>query len=343
MQRIFFIDFIKAVAIFFLILIHCFSFYLGNNVILKIWNFSHFVVVAFVFASGFVLFDRYRKGFKNFNHIFHWYFKRIKRLLLPYYIYFLSHCFLYVLFPSLFKQYFKNEKYFFIKSLTLVGGLNHNWFVFLFIQLSFLFPFLIFLKNQKKFFYYLFFSFCVLFGILSINFFKFKNESYRFFMIFGWLIVYFISFELVDFYRKKSEEILMKAFFLFSLSLALFLYFFDKDLFLNSNYLLVKIKYPPTIFFIFYGLVVSFLLPLISGWQIFKLLFLKKIINFLANYSYNLYFIHFLILDFLANFKNSINPLLLFVFVLLTSSMFVYILNYLKIKKYFLLSFKKNL
>jgi surface polysaccharide O-acyltransferase-like enzyme len=54
-KQIDFIDFVKAVAILSLIVIHFLAYHLDTKINFLIWNWLHFVVVAFVFAAGYLL------------------------------------------------------------------------------------------------------------------------------------------------------------------------------------------------------------------------------------------------------------------------------------------------
>ncbi|MDH7476257.1 MAG: acyltransferase [Microgenomates group bacterium] len=336
-QRLFFLDWLKSISIAALILIHSLSYFTDQKLIFEIWNYLHFVVVAFVFASAYILYLKYQTGFKDLQKAGYWIGKRLKRLLVPYYIYLFSHYFLWWFFPNFFKGLgLQNNRPFFIKSLFLIGGVNHNWFVLLFIQLTLFFPILIYLKNHKKFLYYLLFLNSCFFSIYFINF-RPTGENYRFLMFFPWLLVYFIAFFFAFFDQRKKDY---QKYLVFFTLLAFSLFIFQKNLFFDSNYVLIQKKYPPDIYFLIYGLMTCFLLIFLSQLKFLKLNFSKKIINFLAGNSYSLYFIHYLVLDPLINFKKSFSPLEIFVLVFLISVFIVYFIN--KSKNFILLSLKQG-
>ena len=61
-----------------------------------------FVVVAFVFCSGFVLSAIYQNSFSSIKQTLSWYKKRFIRLVVPFYIYLIVHYSLWILFPNIF-------------------------------------------------------------------------------------------------------------------------------------------------------------------------------------------------------------------------------------------------
>src|SRR5690242_6051295 len=98
-QRYYFIDIVRALSLIGVIAVHTYSYHLSSPFNVFIWNSLQFVVIAFVFCSGFVL-----KTFDTFNlpAILSWLKKRFIRLYIPFIMYFLVHYCLFLLFPHIF-------------------------------------------------------------------------------------------------------------------------------------------------------------------------------------------------------------------------------------------------
>src|SRR3989344_6980157 len=91
------IDFLRGIAIFVIIVTHVYGLHLGNARDFAIWNWLHFVVPGFLFASGFVLNSSSHTNFSSPALVAGWIKKRFIRLLAPYYLYFAIHFGLFLL------------------------------------------------------------------------------------------------------------------------------------------------------------------------------------------------------------------------------------------------------
>src|SRR5207247_1155540 len=106
-----------------------------------LWNFNEWAVAAFIFCSFYIFFyQQHNLGITDFlQHIV----KRLERLLVPYF-YFLS-VFL------LITAYFEPQKIkvdFILSSIFLMGGVDINWLILLFVILTFIISPLMWLKNH---------------------------------------------------------------------------------------------------------------------------------------------------------------------------------------------------
>jgi len=175
---------------------------------MAIGSLSGVAVPAFVFISGFVLYNRYNVNFQ----IGHFYLKRFKYILPPYFIFSI----LYSIYDSkihhlmiIHKPLNLDLSDFVIKLLT-GGAYYHLWFFALIIQLYILYPLIVKIyiyfenKNCVALFLLLAFIFGIAYDILLNNHILFSTNikfiSYLFYFIFGM------------FMRSNYEFIKMKSF-----------------------------------------------------------------------------------------------------------------------------------
>src|SRR5690348_3169914 len=100
-ERYSYIDLVRATSIIGVMIIHTLSFHLSSPIALFFWNLLQFVVAAFVFCSGYVH-AHYFDKLVSLKSIFSWYKKRAIRMIFPFYIYFIVHFILFLIFPSIF-------------------------------------------------------------------------------------------------------------------------------------------------------------------------------------------------------------------------------------------------
>lgn len=333
------IDFLRAICIVLIIIIHHFAYYLKNAFIFNIWNLMHFVVPGFVFASGYLL--QSKKELKKSPIIFFWLIKRLKRLLLPYYFYLFFHYFLITFFPILFKGInLKKDLNFFLESIILVGGVDLNWFVFLFVQLTMITPFII-ITFKKKILEKTLFLISFLFS-LYFYFFKGSYPNYKLLMFSSWLFIFYLGIFAFRLDKKQSKKDLIKKlnylkFCLFFAFLFVIFLLFKKD----SKFVLTNNKYPPNIFYLSYGISFTYFFLIIGSFKFFQKEIIRRIIEFLSKNSYFLFFIHFIILDFILSLSDIFlflkkNIYLQLIFILAISLMSVYFIelinSYLKMR-----------
>src|SRR4030042_497046 len=150
MKRFFHIDFLRAVSILFVIIIHVLQFNLGNPLSRFFWNYLNFIVITFVFCSVYVLELKYGNKLNSFNKIFIWWKKRLLRLLIPFYIYLAVHYLLWNLLPNFFIGFDLKNNFDYLKnSVLLIGGVSTNWLPLLFIELALIFPLLKIIKKHN--------------------------------------------------------------------------------------------------------------------------------------------------------------------------------------------------
>ncbi len=296
------IDHLRALAIILMILTHSTAYYLKYKAAFFLWNISHFAVPVFIFCATYVFF---KKSFDNVNFI-GYLAKRLKRLLIPYYVFLLVYFFL--LFFTRPKQL---TSQFIFQSITITGGVDINWLVLLFVFFSFIFPALKYLINR----HYPFFILYTLFSILSVFYFLVSKPlpDFRFYMWFPWslIIVYYYYFNK---YKNNNK------FFLYSIiigTVVFFLSFFTKKS-LGSSMVFYNNKYPPNIYYLSYGLTMLSIIYLFLRQLSTRL---NNFSRFISINSYSLFFIHYLVIyifDYLS-LQNKISWPVFFVYVLIFS------------------------
>ncbi len=285
------IDFLRGAAIIIIIITHVYGLHLGNARDFTIWNWLHFVVPGFLFCSGFVLASQSVK-FTSVRSIARWMGKRFSRLLIPYYIYFSVHFLLFLLFPAIFSNFhFKNSFEFIFGSLFFTGaGVSHSWLPMLFIELTLLFPVVVFLHKKGLLFY---FKSLILISIVLLTWsgssIPAQQLTHWFFWLYPLILGYLFSG--IDDIQRKNLYILGSI-----LSLGIFIFLFMLLSLTNQSLVLTHHKYPPDLFYLTYALGLEFLLLFTSG-MFLKFGFIKKTVLFFSKNSYRSFFVHYIVLD----------------------------------------------
>src|SRR5436190_12590337 len=185
------IDDMRGLAIFAMILIHTNWYFITDKLVFYLWDLSQFAVPVFIFCSAYIYFKRGDKGM-GFSYLN----KRFLRLLIPYYFF----VFIFFLELFIFEPAKLNGAYI-IQSLLLIGGIDINWLILLFLQLTFLMPLLAFLMEKKKIFFYLytFLSIVLSFLIVFIS----VPFNYKYIMWFMWSPIIIYSMYFVKYHTKK--------------------------------------------------------------------------------------------------------------------------------------------
>lgn len=273
------IDFLRGFSVIIIILIHVNAYFLSVPVANWLANYSQFAVQIFVFCSAFVFFDRK----KNEQFSFGYFIKRIKRLLIPYYIFLLFY------FPFLIfiKQTPVSIEGIF-KWLFLIGDRDLNWLIVLFLCFLVLMPVIKLIKD-KKIFFWLFLLVCTVtsIGLLFIK----PPIHFRWIMWLPWSFVLFFTF----FYTQTKNK---KTFLILSTVVTGILYVISQYVLLLQKHTLTftENKYPPNMFYLSYGLLCISIFILIYEQFNLKKYSTHALFNFASKYSYEIFFIHFLYL-----------------------------------------------
>ncbi len=311
MKRFLHIDFLRAVAILAVIVIHVFSDNLTSRLNFYIWNYLHVIIVAFVFSSGYVLYAHYASKITNWPGALMWYKKRLFRLLVPFYWYLLLHYALLLAFPRFFSGLGLTFSWsFLLQSVTLTGGISLNWLPLLFLQLAVIFPPLVLLLRKQKKIFWLFVGFAILTTIAG-SVWQFPYSEYRSVMWIPWSLIFLASWY---FYTKESsfanatddKQKKQSIFPYFSISIASFIVFIFLYVLwqhLGRSLTLIDNKYPPNMFYISYETAGSFLLLGIGLLPFFQRHW-TRLYLFVSRNSYGLFFIHYIVMDFMLSINH---------------------------------------
>lgn len=334
------LDFLRTCGILVIILTHTLSYYLSHRIIFTIWNYIHFVVVLLVFCSGYLMIAQNKNSFTKPREIFSWYKKRLIRLIIPFYTYLLIHYFLWFFLPRFFNGLNLKKNFdFILQSVLFTGGVDFNWFVLLFIQLTVLFP-LVICSFRKKIYFLLFIS-LMLISAIFFTLINFPGPTYRFVMWAGWLNIIFLS---VFIYQQETKDTVLfetlKRYFFIGLTAGIFFLLMRVGLigFRGKDLVLTKHKYPPDALYLSYGIAVSCIFLIISRIKQLSSGILGRIFQFIGRRTYQLFFIHYIVLDFsLKTTKNYLfwsQPLILSLLVIILSLVIAYLIA--NFKKYLL-------
>jgi len=283
-NRFFQIDFLRAIAILGVMLTHSLAIFLGSTVINTAWNYLHFVVVAFVFCSGYVTVSTY-KHINNGKSLLIWYKKRFARLYLPFIIYTIIYIILHLTHSS--------SRYLF-DSLTLVGGIDVGWLTLLFLQLALLTPIIIRISNKHKFSRILLIAFAIF--TLITTFIRIPTLYSRSFAWFPWLFIFLLGIYISQ--NEKNNYIHTRYYFFIGI-ISICLWFLFSHLLnnLHQPLTLTLHKYPPDMFYFLYGIGINCLLfCILNKWKkLFQ--YLRTPITWLSKNSYGMFFIHLILLD----------------------------------------------
>lgn len=286
-ERFFAIDFLRGFSILVMIFIHTSAYFLSNKVAFFFWDASEFAVVVFIFCSCYVVFKKYLTAHLP---IFFYIKKRLVRLLKPYYIFLL-----FFLFFVYLGEPYKLTLPYLVENLFVVGGIDINWLILLFLIFSFLVPTVLILFKRRKKLFYIYFFLALFFSLFFI-----KNKlplDYRITMFLPWSLIIFFSLFFVKYEEKK---------WFINLGLVVsFVIFFLLHLLVNDLHLSLVMyanKYPPNLYHLSYGVFSVFALYLVSKLHFLSIPIIKKFFYFMSSQSYTIYFIHFAIIYILTVF-----------------------------------------
>lgn len=281
MTRLDFIDDIRGISIFAMVMIHTNVYFLQNNIAYTLIELSQFAVVAFIFCSSYLYYlkDRVESLPLFWQH----FFKRLKRLIIPYYVFLV----VYFLFTYVKEPHKLTPNYMF-QNLTLTGGIDFSWLVILFIELTVLMPFFSFLRRKNRVILYVYIIVAVLSSIIFLKY--TPLPWYRYIM---WL-----SWSLVIIYTMYFEKIRKNVVLFWGLTALFFVIFLISQRFvlipLGRSLRMYDNKYPPNIYHLSYCLAGFNILYFLSKKGLF--VFARRFIHFLSRYSYEVFFLHILVI-----------------------------------------------
>jgi peptidoglycan/LPS O-acetylase OafA/YrhL len=285
-QRNHFIDDLRGIAILVMILTHVTAYFPSDKIANAIWNWSHFSVPIFIFCSAYLFLQKnLHKPFSGFSYLK----KRVSRLITPYYI------FLLFFIPILLALQPQTVTFkYILHSLLLIGGVDINWLVLLFVAFALLLPVFVWLFQKYKTLFGLGFFISLASTILLLWY--TPHISYKFYMWLPWSLLLYFTFIYQKFEKKPTKLLL-----LFITTAALFFGAYYVRLLTDHSVVLIHNKYPPNILYLSYGmslfLLLSFFLKRFSLSPV-----IARPLHYFSVHSYQLYFIHYIILILIATF-----------------------------------------
>ena len=297
------IDFLRALSMLAVIFIHTNAYFLSKKNVFLIWDFCQFAVVAFVFCSSYIFFQR--EKLLDLKSFFSYLKKRLLRLLIPYWVFLTI-----ILGLIMVKEPSRINLFFVLKDIFAVSGIDINWLVLLFVQFSVLFPILSSLRRKMPWLFYLYGVSAVLSSVVLL-FYK-PSVDYKVIMWLPWSVVALFSWYYIK-HQKKS------LFLPLSMSVSLLLFILLRLVLTSTHHSLTQFdnKYPPNLYHLSYGLFWVVLLSFIFKSKFFLLPPIKHSLSFLSKKSYSLFFIHYVVIYVLTVFfKLNLSWIIFFIFVL---------------------------
>lgn len=308
-SRLGYIDFLKFIGLSCIIIAHTGA----PEWIMMLRNFDVPMMVIISAMLGSISFYKYSESFKR---IFRYCFERIKRLVIPTWI------FLIIFFVFLYtqKRTFSFEYYYHSFCLTRYG-INYVWIILIYLYSALLTPLF---HKIKKFSYswiyiavlYIFYEFMYYFGVGINN--RFVDTTFYYIIPYG--TIAFLGFCYTSF-SKKNRLIIMAISCIFFILCGI-IFRIETGMFQN-----VQIsKYPPRLYYIGYGVFVSFLLLELCNIKPLKF-YENKWFRFISNHSMWIYLWHILMLELYSIFGFVDVWYIKFVVVYIASMLMTFVVN----------------
>lgn len=253
---------------------------------------------------------------------------------MPFYLYLAFHFLLLIIFPEFFSGLglTKSAPYI-IKSVLLIGGIDANWLPLLFVEMMLIFPALKLIIKRP-----FILGFYILLAVFTTVFYTSRTASgislydnYRLLMILPYSLIILLAIKAA---KEEKFEVNKKLYLIIipfcTIILGLLLTIWPN----LGNINLIVHKYPPDLYYLSYGLVISSLIILISTLKLFQQGIVNRFIIFTSKESYTLFFVSFIVLDFVQNqrkicplINNTVMQLLLSIS---ASFLIVYVLRFFK-------------
>jgi peptidoglycan/LPS O-acetylase OafA/YrhL len=278
------IDDIRGISMIVMILIHTNAYLLHYPWASITREISQFAVVAFLFCSSYISVTRpYPQSFAEFAPYI---YKRLKRLLAPYYVFLMA----YIVFMSLVAHKPLSQSAI-VQSFLLTGGIDFNWLVLLFTQLIFITPLLQYLFDKKRLLFYMYTAAALVSSIYFLT--HTPLTYYRWIMWLPWSLVIIYTKYFDALWNDKKKFIIVTLFFgiIYFATAQFVLMPAHHSLSMYSN------KYPPNLYHIAYSLFALNILYLLSKYKLFASSLVQSVISYFSLNSYTIYFIHILVIE----------------------------------------------
>lgn len=327
-KRNFKIDIMKVIGLLGIIFAHMNS---NNNFLIQ---FRSFDVPMLVFISGYLSYKSYnpkainkKNVFKikiiNLNY-FKYILKRIKRLLIPTYIFLLFYFTILIFNKYIFNINFPYSFNQVKESFLLLDGIGYVWIVRVYLLSALFIPFMVILMNKININRMYFLVFLILFFHEILYFLGFYNLNFINKYYLSYLIPYssIMALGLLSNKTDKKHKIIILLLFLtiyFSLAL-----YYNK---INGYYLMTnKLKYSPMIYYLSYSMSFTYFFLLLD----FKIKIpslLKRVIQFISKSSFWIYLWHIFSIYIFNLLIPNLNWIIMYILVLLLSIIITYVQN----------------
>lgn len=314
-NRIVYIDYLKVIGLLCIILAHVCT----NDLILQLRNFD---VPLMVLVSGFLSVESYKRSLNKDSSLMNYYWKRIKRLLFPTWIFLLF----FFIFMNIF---FLDGSYGYgldkiIRSFLLLDGIGYVWIIRVYLICALLTPLFFYFNSKIKSNSLKFIILVGLYLIYELSVFYHLNESG---IILGFFISYAIPYGVIYALGMFSKRTSSKRDLYLAAGFLLIFIFSAIILFLQFNgfQLTQGMKYPPRIYYISYALFVSFLLL-----AIFKKANLKEngLLMFISRSSLWIYLWHILFLKTIPRVFTDLHWSLCYIIIVFLAVVMAYLQNH---------------
>ncbi|MFZ7131019.1 MAG: acyltransferase family protein [Eubacteriales bacterium] len=274
------IDILRALSILCIILAH-------SNPTNLLFNIRNFDVTMMIFLMGASYYISQSNSSVNY---FQYVIKRMKRLLIPTWIFLTVFFVLFFLLSLVYNHSFYFSARDILTSYMMTKGIGYVWIMRVFFIISLFAPLIAYLSSKVKknyvYFSLIFIAYVVYHVLMKFNLAMRpsviqKITEYYVIECLGYSIVLAIGIRI---FSIKKLDLIKFSFFFAILYVILSVYY---------NFVPIQdFKYPPTIYYFSYGLFVSFILfYLLSDSKIQKILFVKPI-KFLSKHSLDIYYAH---------------------------------------------------
>jgi len=324
------IDSLRGLAILAMIMIHTNAYFLERGGWVSfVWNELQFAVPVFIFCSNYIYWQRFlARGRKSIGS----YFKnRLFRLVIPYY------SFLLVYLPIVYlKEPHKLTADYLLKSLAAIGGVDIGWLVLLFLCLTLMQPAIAFLIRTKKWVWLSAYTALSLIVTLIFLFLK-PSFDYRWTMWLPWSFYIIYTYYFV---RNEGQKWWLPV--SIAAGLLSFVICYWLLVIWKAPLSFYQNKYPPNLYMIGYGLLSIPLLYLFFQRFNSFLYATKPALAFFSRYSYEVFFIHYIVIYVLTVYFKTVRftPGGFFISVLSTTTIVQIGLNKIRAKIIFFQHYK---
>jgi hypothetical protein len=282
------VDYLRSISILVMMVLHINPYFPRLPFTSWFVNYGQWVVPAFILCS---LAVGSTKDVVNLRTYLSYLWRRLKRLLIPYYMWLITYLALFVVL---------GHKHLTLQSILpnifFIGGIDFNWLILLFIYITVALPFLEILVDKSERWSLVFITVCATVSIFFVWDRSYLWSNYRFYMLIPWWGVTTGLLLLLKWMRKRdyTKIITFSTIHLIIFFLTLF-YFYIHKISLNS----FNHKYPPDMYYFSYCLwttplaylSVRGLTSLVSSKS-----FLSRFLQYVSMNSYTIFFVHLIVL-----------------------------------------------